>query len=137
MVSAIDLGRDDLIHIGTSGLKRLGKRLADVVSGQPSPDLLSVAFEEGYSKLRVTYKNVHGSLRAPGLPTGYSFRSAGGSEIATIYKTRLEGDSVVLYLESGEHLPGSFLYYGWGLNPYVNITDEADAAVPAFGPIKV
>jgi len=29
------------------------------------------------------------------------------------------------------------LYYGAGLNPYVNLTDSLDMAVPAFGPITI
>jgi sialate O-acetylesterase len=37
-------------------------------------------------------------------------------------------------------LPDQFkpvLYYGSGLNPYCNIVDEKDMAIPAFGPVAV
>jgi sialate O-acetylesterase len=137
LVAAIDLGLDDLIHIGTPGLKTLGKRLADVASGQPSPDVISAAFEDGVSKIRVSYKNVRGGLISGGIPSGYSIRTADGAEIASIFKTQLDGDSVVLHLDAGERIPGNYLYYAYGMYPYANITDVEGAAIPAFGPIKL
>jgi len=137
IVSAIDLGLDDGIHVSTSGLKKLGQRFADVAIGQPSPDLLSAAIEGGFAKLRVTYKNVRGALKAAGIPTGYSIRTAQGVEIPMIYKIVLDGDSAVLHLDGGERASGNYLYYGWGTHTYANITDAGDAAVPAFGPIKI
>jgi len=118
-------------------LKKLGQRFADVAIGQPSPDLLSAALEGGFAKLRVTYKNVRGALKAAGIPTGYSIRTAQGVEIPMIYKIVLDGDSAVLHLDGGERASGNYLYYGWGTHTYANITDAGDAAVPAFGPIKI
>jgi len=32
---------------------------------------------------------------------------------------------------------GTQLWYGWGLNPYCNLTDEEDLAVPMFGPMGI
>ena len=137
LVSAIDLELDDLIHIGTQGLRRLGKRLADLAAGHPAPDLAAVAREEDGWRLRVSFKNVRGGLVAPGRPSGFSLRDLGGAELPLIYKTTLEGDAAVLHLTNNVLPAGTALWYGWGLNPYCNITDAQDAAVPAFGPIVV
>jgi hypothetical protein len=138
MVSAIDLELDDLIHIGTSGLKRLGRRLAAVATGAPTLDLKSVEWADPIH-LRVTFSGVRGGLHAPGRPAGFALRDAAGNPIDLLYKITLEGDAAILHITDG-HGPipqGMHLYYGWGLNPYCNITDAEDMAVPAFGPIGV
>lgn len=138
-VSAIDLGLDDGIHIGTQDFKRLAKRLADVASGYPAPALLDVTPEANGTCLRVTFDNVRGGLRALGRPSGFSLRSPDGTDLPLIYKVVLEDNVAVLHLNNGDGpLPaGAQLWYGWGLNPYCNVTDAEDAAVPAFGPIGV
>ncbi len=138
MVSAIDLELDDLIHIGTSGLKRLGRRLAAVATGASTLDLKSVEWADS-THLRVTFTGARGGLTAPGRPAGFELRDAAGNRIELLYKTTLEGDTAVLHVTDG-HGPipkGMRLWYGWGLNPYCNITDAHDMAVPAFGPIAI
>lgn len=134
MVATIDLELDDLIHIGTQGLKRLGRRLADCVDGLRSPDISSVVLERERARIRITYRYVRGGLHAHGLPGGFSLRDQQGVAIPAIYKTILEGNVVTLHLTE-EPLPeGAALWYGWGADPYCNITDSADMAIPAFGP---
>jgi sialate O-acetylesterase len=134
MVSAIDLELDDLIHIGTNGLKRLGQRLADVADGLASPILQTVTLEEEGRRIRIAFQQVRGDLQAQGRPTGFSLRSSQGTAFPIIYKQTLEENCVLLHLTTV--VPSnSELWYGWGLNPYCNITDGADAAIPAFGPV--
>ena len=138
MVSAIDLELDDLIHIGTDGLKRLGRRMAAVATGASTLDLQSVEWTSPIH-LRVTFTGGRGGLRAEGRPTGFELRDAAGNKIELLYKTTLEGNSALLHITDG-HGPipqGMHLWYGWGLNPYCNITDAQDMAVPAFGPIEI
>jgi sialate O-acetylesterase len=135
MVTAIDLELDDLIHIGTQGLKRLGTRLAQVAAGRPAPVLRAVRVEEGGVRVRLTFAHVQGGLRAAGRPTGFTLRDAGGHELPVVYKITLEGDAVVLHL-TGDSVPRpTYLWYGWGLDPYCNVTDATDAALPACGPV--
>ncbi len=137
LVSAIDLELDDAIHIGTQGLKRLGKRLADVAAGLPAPALREAALSADRQSLHVTFDGIRGGLRAPGRPAGFSLRAADGQELVRAYKTTLEGDAAILHL-SEEPLPSDArLWYGYGLNPYCNIVDAEDAAVPAFGPVSI
>ncbi len=139
LVSAIDLELDDAIHIGVHGLKRLGRRLAAVAAGRPAPDLAGVSVEDGGARLRVTFENVRDGLRAPGRPTGFSLRDRQGAEVHRLYKTTLEGTSALLHVNNGDGPlpPDTELWYGYGLNPYCNVTDGDDQAIPAFGPIPI
>ena len=147
VVPAIDLELDDGIHIGTQGLKRLGRRLASValnrVYGQGTPDgiLLRSAVTEG-GILRVSYEGVSTGLRVPDLAqrvSGYAVGMNGGIEPNVIYKAAVDPMSpsdVLLSLR--EPLPlGASLYYGHGYNPFCQLTDAADMAVPAMGPIPI
>jgi sialate O-acetylesterase len=141
MVTAIDLELDDLIHIGTRGQTRLGRRLARAATGQPAPDLIG-ARVEGPS-LRVAFSGIQGRLRAAGRPSGFSLRDAAGKELPMIYKTTLDGSMAVLHLafdaqyNEGTLPEGTNLWYGWGCGPYCNVTDETDMAIPAFGPLPL
>lgn len=137
MVSAIDCGLDDGIHIDTPGLKSLGKRLAAVASGQPAPALHSVTFEPEGGWLRVSFNHVQGGLQAAGRPAGFTLRDAGENELPLIYKVTLDGPDALLRLTDAARLPGASLWYGWGLAPYCNLTDSTGAAVPAFGPVQI
>jgi sialate O-acetylesterase len=68
---------------------------------------------------------------------GFSIRKEDGTEIPLIFDARLDPeapDTVVLKL-IGAVPPGSRLWYGCGLDPYCNLTDALDMAVPAFGPV--
>ena len=141
MVTAIDLELDDLIHIGTPGQARLGRRLAGVATGRPTPDLVG-ARVEGPS-VRVAFSGLQGRLQAAGRPSGFSLRDAAGRELPMVYKTTLDGSTAVLYLaldaqyNEARLQEGTYLWYGWGCRPYCNVTDDADMAIPAFGPLPL
>ena len=137
MVSAIDCGLDDGIHIDTAGLKTLGRRLAAVASGRPTPALRSAAFEPEHGRLRVSFDHVQGALQSEGRPNGFTLRDSSGTELPLIYKTTLDGPDALLKITDPALLPGASLWYGYGLAPYCNLTDAASAAVPAFGPVRV
>ncbi len=137
MVSAIDCGLDDGIHIDTAGLKTLGRRLAAVASGRPTPALRSAAFEPEHGRLRVSFDHVQGALQSEGRPNGFTLRDSSGTELPLIYKTALDGPDALLKITDPALLPGASLWYGYGLAPYCNLTDAAGAAVPAFGPVRV
>ena len=137
MVSAIDCGLDDGIHIDTPGLKALGKRLAAVAAGHLAPDLAAVTFEPDGGWLRVSFDHVQGGLQSQGRPVGFSLRDAAGNDLPLIYKITLDGSDALLRLTDPARLPGASLWHGWGLAPYCNLADATGAAVPAFGPIPV
>ena len=69
---------------------------------------------------------------------GFSIRKEDGTPIALIFEAAVgkARDTVVLKL-TGPIPPKSFLWYGHGYDPYCNLTDSADMAVPVFGPIAL
>ena len=87
--------------------------------------------------LKIRYQNLHGRLTAEGRPHGFSVLDATpGNLPQLVYKVTLEGDTAVLHLAVPEAaLHGLALYYGYGPDPYCNITDAAGRSIPAMGPI--
>lgn len=69
---------------------------------------------------------------------GFSIRDADGNPRPLIFDASVgrSRESVILKL-NGPVPPGSFLWYGHGYDPYCNLVDAADMAVPVFGPIAL
>ncbi|MHB1558029.1 MAG: sialate O-acetylesterase [Isosphaeraceae bacterium] len=69
---------------------------------------------------------------------GFSIRKSDGGEIPLIYEAYVgkARDTVVLKL-AGPIPAGAQLWYGYGLDPYCNLTDSMDMAVPVFGPVPL
>jgi sialate O-acetylesterase len=202
VVSVIDLELDDLIHVGTQGLKRTGQRLARIAQrelfgqvGAATPTLDRISRGPG-NTLSLKFKGVNmrpgttsmtamgrgglGGVQptgfgasmsqgpggggggmvgtmpvSPGLAqsageqmgvglkperhiAGFSIRKEDGTQIPLIFETAVgkAHDTVVLKL-AGPVPEKSFLWYGHGLDPYCNLVDGADMAVPVFGPIAL
>jgi sialate O-acetylesterase len=111
--------------------------------------------------VRVRFSGVSGKLKAPGLPTGFELRShlpdlepvapSADAPMPIIYRVDLDptdSSAVILgvfdnaLINSGgakfHKLQAPFsIVYGAGTSPYVNIVDEKDIPVPAFGPVEV
>ena len=158
VISVLDLELDDLIHVGTQGLKRAGRRLAKVALRElfSHPDGRSTPTFESVSRgpapgvtVRVKFRGVNRTARA-GRPRllglrperhigGFSIRSAEGAALPMIYEAKVDPHAVdaVLLKLVGPIPEGAVLWYGHGLDPYCNLTDHEDMAVPAFGPIAL
>jgi sialate O-acetylesterase len=69
---------------------------------------------------------------------GFSIRKDDGTEIPLIYDAAVgpSRDTVVLKL-TGALPKGANLWYGHGFDPYCNLADALDMAVPVFGPIPL
>jgi type 1 glutamine amidotransferase len=69
---------------------------------------------------------------------GFSIRDEAGKDIPLIFEAGVGSarDTVVLKL-AGAIPPRAFLWYGCGLDPYCNLVDGLDMAVPVFGPIAL
>jgi sialate O-acetylesterase len=190
VISVVDLELDDLIHVGTQGLKRAGHRLARIAlrelfgqAGATTPTLDRV-IRGPNNTLLVKFKGVNmspgtgagaaaaggpggrpgmmaggmGVMRggmammsgaSPGHPAnvgltptrhigGFSVRDDAGKEIPLIFEAAVGSarDTVVLKL-AGAVPPKANLWYGYGLDPYCNLVDGLDMAVPVFGPIAL
>lgn len=152
VVPAIDLPLDDLIHIGAPGQARLGKRLAQVafthiydVKGYGTPiDFMACEIlpprDVLHNRMRVRFSGVTGWLQSQGRPAGFELRSDDPKKDGPmVYKVEFDPSdptAVIVWYSKAITSPVK-LYYGAGLNPYVNITDSLDMAIPAFGPVVV
>jgi sialate O-acetylesterase len=69
---------------------------------------------------------------------GFSLRKEDGTEIPLIYDAAVgtARDTVILKLNAPPP-EKAYLWYGHGFDPYCNLTDSQDMAVPAFGPIPL
>jgi sialate O-acetylesterase len=144
MVASIDLGLDDGIHIGTQDLKRLGARMAKLAckdlfpsvqscqSIEPGPRPQSV--QQNGAVLRVKFSGVNGSLRADGRISGFTIHNANGEMVPMIFKIIhdfADAAGILIHIQ-GKMPEGAVLMYGAGKDPYCNLRDQADLAVPVF-----
>ncbi len=144
MVAAVDLQLDDGIHIGTQDLKRLALRTANLVCHDLFPRIkdygeqkrgprpLAAVYRDGI--VRVTFSGVNGRLRSDGPISGFSVHDANLDWTPRIYKSRVdpaEASTVLLYIQ-GKLPQNAVLWYGFGKDPYCNLHDAADLAVPVF-----
>lgn len=149
MAPAVDLSLDDGIHVGTQDLKRLGQRLADLASHDLFPRLKNygelkrgprpAAAKFANGVVKVSFLEVNGRLQSEGRISGFSIHGSDGHAIPLIYKARVdpaEASTVLLYVQG--RLPDkAVLWYGYGDDPYCNLRDAADMAVPVFGPLPI
>jgi sialate O-acetylesterase len=149
-VPSIDLSLDDPIHISGCGQHQIGKRAAEAMDvlcrgrkgGPPPPALAKITLTQnranGTMDAIVTFKNVAGELTAAGRPWGFTITD-GAKVRDCIYDVELKGARAVVKTGLTPPLNQSniFLSYGYGTNPYCNITDSHGRALPAFGPLPL
>lgn len=196
VVATVDLELDDLIHVGTQGLKRVGRRLANVAlreqfgqvgattptfdrvnkgSGNTlvvkfkgvnlAPDnapaagtggmggmgmqpaggggFRQVAVQGGMNGMGMNVGVPFGGARVVGLKparhiAGFSIRTEEGTEIPLIFDAAVGNARDTVILKLVRPVPEkAFLWYGHGFDPYCNLVDARDMAVPVFGPIPL
>lgn len=147
MISVLDLPLDDLIHVGTDGLKRAGRRLAKIAHrelfGQRElergPHLAAVKAAADGRTIRVVFSEVNGRLFPSRKVEGFSVHGNDGSPLNLIYNARVDPESpnTVLLKLRGPVPADAHLHYGRGLNPVCNLVDAEDMAAPAFGPVEI
>jgi len=146
LVASIDLGLDDLIHIDSAGLQTLGRRLSllaarDLYGGETrrGPRIAGLTAEETPQGRRIVvdFEEVNGGLRAEGRPSGFSVsEGAEGAEVPVVFKVELlDENRVAVWVH--QFPEDAHLWYGRGLDPYANITDDAGLALPVCGPFAV
>jgi sialate O-acetylesterase len=129
-------------------LKRLAVRLAELACHDLFPRIknygelkrgprpLAATYQDGV--VRVTFSGVNGRLQAEGRMAGFSIHDStsgvSGPELPMIYRSRVdpaEASTVLLYVQ-GKLPQNAILWYGFGKDPYCNVRDAADLAVPVF-----
>ncbi len=148
-VPSVDLGLVDGLHIDYDSMKRVGERMAYLtlpyvkkgVAKRSEIKFTSVRFAKDLpfrSLLHVEFSGVTGKLRALGKPTGFSLRrKTDGEALDWIFKVDFDPARPNRVVLSTPQWKGMHLYYGAGSAPNVNLVDENDMAVPAFGPIEL
>jgi sialate O-acetylesterase len=145
-VPVVDLALDDSIHISGESQTILGHRLVNAMqvlrktrqAGPPVIALKKVSVEELHGRAVVVaeFDNVVGKLCAGSRPSGFAIVLANGSD--NLFDIRLEGNRArLLTVHPVDALSGAKLHYGYGTNPYCNITDEANRSLPVFGPVDI
>jgi sialate O-acetylesterase len=150
VVPSVDLELDDLIHADTAGLATLGRRLANVAGMnlfknvdrykniKRGPRIKTIAFDGNRKTVRIECSDVNGKLRSRGRVSGFSVSATDGAQLHP-YKATIDParpSSIVLLFQN--YLPeGAQLWYGRGLDPYCNVTDEENMGLPAMGPMPI
>ena len=111
-------------------------RLKNYGEMKRGPRPMEASLDNGVVK--VSFSGVNGRLQSDGRISGFSIHDSKGALLPMIYKTRVdpaEASTVLLYVQG--RLPAdAVLWYGFGKDPYCNVRDAADMAVPVFA-IKI
>ncbi len=145
-VPAVDLSLDDPIHISGEGHVILGGRMAQAMralrgdrGAGPLPITLKqvrVEAERGYGVAVATFDHVAGRLQAGSQPVGFDIVREG--KAGNHFDIRLAGAEARIRCSlPPEQLREAFLHYGYGTNPFCNITDEAGRSLPVLGPVAL
>lgn len=153
VVPTIDLELDDTIHISGRAYATLGHRLARAadrlaLGNRREKGALELDSIKAYPRkddkdpiqngIQVTFRNVVGKLESAGRPVGFSAIDPAGQPVPVAYKTRLDGNAVILEtLVEASAMEAYRLSYGYGLDPVCNIVDSRGMAVPVFGPLPM
>ncbi len=152
MTASIDLPLDDFVHVSTDGHKVLGQRLAALVcrdlfgeasiQGGPRFSQMEMVKTPYALELHVRLQGVNGKLQAAGRVSGFSLSDAEGRDLPMIVEQSLSDEepaTVILRLTTplGGCPEQVYLWYGHGLNPYCNVVDSQNLALPVFGPVPV
>jgi len=147
VVPAIDLPLDDSIHLSGQGQNILGARAAQAMAALvgvkgagPKPiEVREVVVRanpvSAMADIVVSFAKVMGSLVAAGRPTGFSFDSHVMPH--NYHRIDLHRNTAILRLNVPVDNVEGNLYYGSGVDPYCNITDEGGRSLPAFGPLPM
>jgi sialate O-acetylesterase len=146
VVPAVDLPLDDIIHISGAGQQVLGVRLARTMqvlragrkAGLPPIRLrkTTIETEHGLGVVVMEFENVAGKLRSGDRPAGFFVVTENGS--TNVFDIQLDGSRARIRTHlSRSALAGAIIHYGYGTDPYCNITDEAGRSLPVFGPLRL
>lgn len=134
--ASVDSDLDDLIHVGTEDLKRIGANMGRFAAGKAKkgPRLASVNLND--KVIRVNFVETNGKLTAKDRISGFTVHGPTGESLPFIYKQEIDlkdPQSVLIHLVSAPPA-GSTLRYGAGKDPYCNLRDEFGFGVLVFGP---
>jgi len=148
-VPTVDLDVMDGLHLDYDSLKRVGERMAFLAlpyvkkGVEPRSEIKLVSVHLGTTlkpTIVVEFSGVTGRLRAAGRPTGFCLKDrATGESLDWNYKADFDAarPNVIILSVARQQNRDVVLYYAASAAPYVNIVDDNDMPVPAFGPIEL
>lgn len=148
LVSAVDLGLSDAIHISAPELERLGFRLAELAhGGGTGPDVASVDATEpainGLCVVTVRCSGVRGGWQGT-THRGFQLCDEGGVPIPRLSVVDAHPDPldrrsirIVTNVTDALALAGTFLSYGLGYDPVCTVVDDHDLPLPSFAPQEI
>lgn len=152
-VSTANATFEDSLHIDARSQEMTGRTMAEQMylhyTGKgalvPSIEDISVIphpHKYNMSLIRIKYRNLIGSLRSDGQPSGFSVTSGDAVPFnqphRNVGSVRVEGSSVYLGIENAiVTVEDAYLWYGAGPNIVCTLLDEGGRALPAFGPVKI
>jgi sialate O-acetylesterase len=152
-VATNDLELSDCIHLSAASQKICGKRAANAMYylvtgiGYPQPKIENIKLEKAVYEpdsgtvVTIKYTNLCGDLKSSGVPFGFTYRKSGADEnpgIQNLTNITLKKNAVIIGIEKNiKEVMDYELFYGFGHSFYCNITDGANRAIPAMGPIKI
>lgn len=163
MVATVDAELDDRIHASVESLKGIGKRFARLACHQQFPNVAACQGMErgprpvraeriGPRLIRLECETVNGRLTAAGKMWGFTVvqtstgaQSAAGvqtgaaqqPEVFKVTRDPANANALLIHFQDAPPDAALQLYYSKGRYSYANIVDEADMALPAFGPMAV
>jgi sialate O-acetylesterase len=145
VVSAIDLGLCDTVHLDTASQIRLGRRLATVVQRMEtmpglscSPQMRNVEAvreSQGLGGLRIRCSGVTGVWKPAEHMAGFGIYQTDGKRhpdcwIINASRDPQDGTAIRLLLNKPAD-SSTIVGYGRGADPYCNVVDEADMPLAA------
>ncbi len=144
-----DCELDDLIHLSSESQVKIGMRAAEAMSVLVGGEVIVSPQFDGFEivqdeyvpfhiNVKVHFKNVVGNLKSSGVPFGFVMMKNPNEPMREIARIILEDNAVRLKVEiDPKEIEDFYVCYGWGNTYYCNITDEAERAIPSFGPLKI
>ena len=152
-IASLHGSMDDMIHLSGHTQQQLGEQAAGcmyhLLHGENEKGCLPPPAYKGYRvsddgqtgsvQIEITYDNLIGELQSKGRPSGFSLNMAKDKLTnPIIFDIQLHGHTVLLRVAKRAcEMQGYSLYYGFGINPYCNITDSMGRSIPGMGPIPV
>jgi sialate O-acetylesterase len=150
-VPSIDVAMDDGYHVSGDGAVVLGERLTQAMdvlcrgtgAGKPPIELKNITIEKEpdhtTANVVVEFANVAGKLQAAGRPNGFTLAGTDGfAGTGFVFDIKLNGPcAIVRTTRTAEQLRAYAIHYGFGTNPFCNITDVAGRSLPVFGPFML
>ncbi|MDX2051665.1 MAG: sialate O-acetylesterase [Polyangiaceae bacterium] len=147
-VPAIDLELDDSIHVSGESQNVLGQRSAEAALsllgvGKAKPPIRLGHFwvvkdpNSGLANVEVEFEELAGALKSGARPNGFSLHTLKSVVEGVVKVTLQKNKAIIMTNRTTADVAGLRLAYGYGNDPYCNITDAEGRPLPAFGPVPL